>query len=277
MSSPEWFKPWFQDTDPGVVETHFLIAGPCVLENDALHSEIAKELIRVGAQVGLPIVFKGSFDKANRTSGTAPRGPGILDGLKLLHNVGCEHGLYVMTDVHEMWQISLVADVVDAIQIPAALCRQTDLLVEVGETKLAVNIKKGQWCGVPEMQGAVEKIRSTGNTNIVVTERGSFFGYGDLVVDMRNFSRLRAACRVPVVLDATHAVQRPGIGALEGSSAGTPDDIELLVLAGVAAGATGLFLEVHPNPRVAPSDSACMLALDQLLPLMEKVAKIWGL
>jgi len=277
MSDIVWFKPWFQDTEPGVLETHFLIAGPCLLENDALHNEIADVLIQVQAEIGLPVVFKSSFDKANRTSGTAPRGPGIVDGLKLLHRVQKEHGLYVMTDVHEMWQISLVADVVDAIQIPAALCRQTDLLVAVAETKLAVNIKKGQWCGVPEMQGTVEKIRGGGNENIVVTERGSFFGYGDLVVDMRNFSRLRAACKVPVVLDATHAVQRPGIGALEGSSAGTPEDIEPLVLAGVAAGATGLFLEVHPTPSEAPSDAACMLALHHLLPLMEKVAKIWGL
>lgn len=272
--------PWFQSTDPGDLPQHFLIAGPCVLEMAELHDEIAEVLLKVQEECDIPVVFKGSFDKANRCKGTSPRGPGLVEGLRLLHDVQERHGLAVMTDIHEAWQASVVAQVVDAIQIPAALCRQTDLLAAAAETRLPLNLKKGQWVGVAEMEGAVAKLRVSafeedGRQEVVVTERGNFFGYGDVVVDMRNIWRLRTACKVPVVFDATHTVQQPGRGG-SGGSLGVPQDIEPLARAAAAAGSTGLFIEVHPRPAKAPSDGSCMLVLDRLLPLMRVVTAIWA-
>jgi 2-dehydro-3-deoxyphosphooctonate aldolase (KDO 8-P synthase) len=249
-----------------------LIAGPCVLEDDALNLEIGRQLAWLSSTFGIPIVFKASFDKANRSRPDSPRGPGLEAGLEQLHRVKEDTGLPVLTDVHEVEQAALAAQVVDILQIPAFLCRQTDLIRAAGETGKIVNIKKGQWMTPEDMLGAVEKARGAGASRVTVTERGTFFGYGDLVVDMRSFQRIRTACDVPVIFDGTHSLQRPGRAS--GSSGGDPEFIPPLVRASVAAGCDGLFLEVHPDPGSAPSDSTTMLPLDQLKPLLESVMPI---
>jgi 2-dehydro-3-deoxyphosphooctonate aldolase (KDO 8-P synthase) len=256
----------------GAAGPFFLIAGPCVLEDDALNLQIADELARVGAELGLPIVFKASFDKANRSSPGSPRGPGLEEGLGRLSRIREATGLPLLTDVHEVSQCAPAAEVVDVLQIPAFLCRQTDLLIAAGATGAAVNIKKGQWMGPLEMKGAVQKALAAGARGVALTERGTFFGYGNLVVDMRNFVAMKAVCEGPIVFDGTHSVQRPGEGA--GVSGGQPEFIPPLVRAAVAAGAGALFLEVHPQPRMAPSDATNMLPLDSLRPLLEEVLAI---
>jgi 2-dehydro-3-deoxyphosphooctonate aldolase (KDO 8-P synthase) len=255
-----------------VFERFTLIAGPCVLEDDALNLGVARALARVGADLDLPVVFKASFDKANRARGDAPRGPGLEEGLRRLGRVREETGLPLLTDIHEAAQADAAAEVADALQVPAFLARQTDLIVAAGRTGRAVNLKKGQWMAPEEMAGAVAKARAAGAGEVVVTERGTFFGYGDLVVDMRAFARLRAACGCPAVFDGTHSVQRPGRAA--GSSGGDRELVPALVLAAVAAGCDALFLEVHPRPDAAPSDSATMLPLDGLKPLLERVLAV---
>ena len=227
----------------------FLIAGPCVLEDDDLNLRVAEALARISADLSLPVIFKASFDKANRSHGGAPRGPGLERGLPRLERVGRESGLPLLTDVHEPDQPTVAASVCDVLQIPAFLCRQTDLLLAAGATGLAVNIKKGQWMAPEEMAPAVEKVRGAGSSAVAVTERGTFFGYGDLVVDMRSFERTHRATGAPAVFDGTHSVQRPGLG--EKGSGGDPEHIPALVRAAVAAGADGLFLETHPAPRTA--------------------------
>jgi 2-dehydro-3-deoxyphosphooctonate aldolase (KDO 8-P synthase) len=247
----------------------FLIAGPCVLEHDELNLRVAEELLRVGEETGLPILFKASFDKANRSQPGAARGPGLERGLHSLERVRAETGLPVLTDVHDISQVAAVAAACDVLQIPAFLCRQTDLIESAAATGRAVNIKKGQWMTPELMAGAVAKARRAGAAGVAVTERGTFFGYGDLVVDMRAFARLQKATRAPAIFDGTHSVQRPGLA--DGASGGDPEFTRPLVLAAVAAGADGLFLEVHPNPQNAPSDSANMLRLDQLRPLLRDV------
>ncbi len=249
-----------------------LIAGPCVLEDNALNVEIGRQLAWLSSAVGIPVVFKASFDKANRSRADSPRGPGLEAGLEQLRHVKEETGLPVLTDVHEVGQAAAAARVADILQIPAFLCRQTDLLRAAGETGKIVNIKKGQWMTPEDMLGAVEKAREAGAASVTVTERGTFFGYGDLVVDMRSFQRIRNACDVPVIFDGTHSLQRPGRAS--DSSGGDPEFIPPLVRASVAAGCDGLFLEVHPDPGNAPSDSATMLPLDQLKPLLESVMAI---
>ena len=249
-----------------------LIAGPCVLEDDDLNLEIGRQLAWLSSALGVPVVFKASFDKANRSRADSPRGPGLDGGLEQLRRVKDETGLPILTDVHEVDQAATVACVVDIVQIPAFLCRQTDLLLAAGETGKIVNIKKGQWMTPEDMLGAVEKARGAGASGVAVTERGTFFGYGDLVVDMRSFQRLQATCDVPVIFDGTHSVQRPG--SASGSSGGDPDFVAPLVRAAVAAGCDGLFLEVHPDPGSAPSDGATMLPLDHLKALMEQVIAI---
>jgi len=249
-----------------------LIAGPCVLENDGLNVEIGRQLAWLSSTLGIPVVFKASFDKANRSGADSPRGPGLEGGLEQLRHVKEETGLPVLTDVHEVAQAAAAARVADILQIPAFLCRQTDLLRAAGETGRIVNIKKGQWMTPEDMHGAVEKSREAGAPGVTVTERGTFFGYGDLIVDMRSFQRIRAACGVPVIFDGTHSVQRPGRAS--SSRGGDPEFIPPLVRASVAAGCDGLFLEVHPDPGSAPSDSATMLPLDQLKPLLENVIAI---
>jgi 2-dehydro-3-deoxyphosphooctonate aldolase (KDO 8-P synthase) len=258
----------------------FLIAGPCVLEDDELNTFVGRELVKISAEFGIPIIYKASFDKANRSKTGALRGPGIDTGLALLAHVRGETGLPVLTDVHETWQCAAVGEVCDVLQIPAFLSRQTDLVVAAGRTGRSLNIKKGQWMAPEDMTGAVEKAREAGRGHrpagrepgIAVTERGTFLGYGDLVVDMRSFERMRAATNAVVVFDGTHSVQRPGRAA--GASGGDPEFTPLLVRAAVAAGCDGLFLEVHPQPERAPSDSTNMLRLDRLRPLLEQVLKI---
>jgi 2-dehydro-3-deoxyphosphooctonate aldolase (KDO 8-P synthase) len=251
-----------------LLERFVLIAGPCVLEDDALNLEVAAALAELSRELSLPVVFKASFDKANRSRLDSPRGPGMRAGLERLRRVAGESGLPLLTDIHEAHQAQPVAGVVDVLQIPAFLCRQTDLLVAAGATGKAVNVKKGQWMAPEEMAAAVEKVRSAGASEVAVTERGTFLGYGDLVVDMRSFARIRASCHAPAIFDGTHSVQRPGRAA--GSSGGDPEHIPTLTRAAVAAGCDGLFLETHPRPRQAPSDGSNMLALTELAPLIRE-------
>ena len=249
-----------------------LIAGPCLLEDDGLNLEVGRQLVLISSAVGIPVVFKASFDKANRSRGDAPRGPGLTDGLEQLRRVKDATGLPILTDVHEVDQAAAAAEVADVLQIPAFLCRQTDLLRAAGATGKRVNVKKGQWMAPEDIAGAVDKVREAGALGVTVTERGTLFGYGDLIVDMRVFQRMREACGAPIVFDGTHSVQRPGLAS--GSSGGDPAFTSPLVHAAVAAGCDGLFLEVHPKPIEAPSDSTNMLPLSELEPLLERVVAI---
>ena len=227
------------------------IAGPCVLESEALSLSVAGLLERVSAELSVNVVFKGSFDKANRSSSGSYRGPGEEEGLRILAKVKERHGLPVTTDVHDPLQAARAARVVDILQVPAFLCRQTDLLVAAGETGIAVNIKKGQFMAPWDMENAVEKVRSTGNGNVLVTERGTTFGYNNLVVDFRGLPAIRESI-CPVIFDATHRVQLPG-GAGNASS-GERKYVAPLARAAVAAGVDGVFLEIHPDPDRALSD-----------------------
>lgn len=258
----------------------FLIAGPCQLEDDALNLRIGEALVRLGERVPGGIIYKASFDKANRSNVDGVRGLGLHEGLRALERVRDATGLPILTDVHEAAQCAPAAEVVNALQIPAFLCRQTDLLIAVGETGKAVNVKKGQWMHPEGMRGAIRKVQVGAELagvpvgSLAVTERGTFFGYGDLVVDMRAFPRMRAACGVPVIFDGTHSVQRPGLGE-GGTSGGAREFIPPLVLSAVAAGAQGLFLETHPYPDRAPSDGANMLPLEALPDLISRAVDIW--
>ena len=253
----------------------FVIAGPCVVEGDSLNLAVARELSRIAGDIPGGIVFKASFDKANRSNRGAARGPGAERGLAALQKVKDETGLRVITDVHLPEQCAEAAVVADALQIPAFLCRQTDLLEAAGATGKSVNVKKGQWLHPEGMRGAVEKVKGgREGAEIAVTERGTFFGYGDLVVDMRCFSRMKAATGCPVIFDATHSVQRPGLGEA-GASGGAREFIEPLALAAVAAGANGVFIETHPDPDNAPSDGPNMLPLSQLEPLLARLVAVW--
>ncbi len=256
----------------------FLIAGPCQLEDDALNLRVAESLARLAERVPGGVIFKASFDKANRSNPGAARGPGLDAGLRALERVRSASGLRILTDVHEASQCAPAASVVDALQIPAFLCRQTDLLEAAGATGLPVNIKKGQWMHPEGMLGAVRKVWHArprpSRAELAVTERGTFFGYGDLVVDMRTFRRMEAACGVPVIMDGTHSVQRPGMGA-DGASGGAREFVSTLTLSAVAAGAQGLFLETHPDPDNAPSDGPNMLPLDAMADLIDRAVDIW--
>jgi 2-dehydro-3-deoxyphosphooctonate aldolase (KDO 8-P synthase) len=265
----------------------FLIAGPCVLEDDALNLRVAETLARLAPIVPGGIIFKASFDKANRSNPGAARGPGLGDGLAKLARVRERTGLPVLTDVHLPEQCAEVAAVVDVLQIPAFLCRQTDLLEAAGATGRPVNIKKGQWMHPEGMTGAVRKVAgarsaatvaypegSPSVATIATTERGSFFGYGDLVVDMRSFARMRQATATPVIFDGTHSVQQPGKGD-GGASGGLREFIPPLTLAAIAAGADGLFLETHPDPAHAPSDGPNMIPLDELEALLRRAVAVW--
>jgi len=252
----------------------FVIAGPCVLEDRELNLRVARHLREVSARLGVPALFKASFDKANRTSLASPRGPGLEPGLERLAEVRDETGLPVLSDVHEPRQAALAAGALDALQVPAFLCRQTDLLVAAGRTGLPVNVKKGQWMAPEQLRHSVRKIRAAGSERVAVTERGTAFGYGRWVVDMRSLRVLRESCGAPAVFDATHAVQLPGAG--DGKSGGEPRFVPDLARAAVAAGADALYLEVHPHPARAPSDGASMLPLDRLEPLLEDLLRIRG-
>ncbi|MGH7449474.1 MAG: 3-deoxy-8-phosphooctulonate synthase [Longimicrobiales bacterium] len=250
----------------------FLIAGPCVLEEDALNLRIGEALAELHVRTGVPIIFKASFDKANRSRAGAARGPGLEEGLRRLQRVGAATGLPLLTDVHEAQQAQAVGAVCAVLQIPAFLSRQTDLVEAAARTGRAVNIKKGQWMAPEDMAGAVTKARAAGAGSVAVTERGTFLGYGDLVVDMRSFTRMREATSATVVFDGTHSVQRPGL--VDGASGGEPRFIQPLVLAAMAAGANALFLEVHPQPERAPSDGSNMLPLERLPALLERVLDV---
>lgn len=253
----------------------FLIAGPCVIEPGDVLPRIAEVLAQLERDLGLPVCLKASFDKANRARLGASRGPGMEEGLRALERVRTGSGLPILTDIHEAHQAAPVAEVVDVLQIPAFLCRQTDLLVAAGRTGRPVNIKKGQWMEAEAMRGAVEKVLSAGASEVAVTERGTFFGYGDLVVDMRNFQRLREATGVAVIFDATHAVQQPGQGE-SGASGGRREFIPPLLAAAAAAGADGFFLETHPEPARALSDAATQWPLERLAELVSQTLDVWG-
>jgi 2-dehydro-3-deoxyphosphooctonate aldolase (KDO 8-P synthase) len=252
----------------------FLIAGPCMIEDGDVVPRVADALARLRARTGIAVCFKASFDKANRATPGAPRGPGLQEGLRVLERVRTESGLPVLTDIHETTQAAPAAEVVDVLQIPAFLCRQTDLLLAAGRTGRPVNIKKGQWMSAEGMRGAVEKVREGGSTEIAVTERGTFFGYGDLVVDIRNFPRLRQTTGVPIVFDGTHSVQQPGRGDA-GTSGGLREFVPALMLAAAAGGADGFFLETHPDPPRAPSDAATQWPLRDLDALVQKTLDVW--
>ena len=256
----------------------FLIAGPCVVEDDALNLRVGEALASLADQLPGGVIYKASFDKANRSNAGAARGPGMHEGLEALRRVREATGLPVLTDVHLPEQCAAAAQVVDVLQIPAFLCRQTDLLEAAAATGKPVNVKKGQWIHPEGMAGAVAKVRaaapSSAPGSVAVTERGTFFGYGDLVVDVRAFARLRAATGAPVIFDGTHSVQQPGRGE-GGSSGGAREHIPTLVMAAAAAGVDGLFLETHPSPERAPSDGANMLPLDGLPALLRRVIRVW--
>lgn len=249
----------------------FFIAGPCVIESEAHAMKMAERLAATASELRVPLIFKASYDKANRSSASSFRGPGIKEGLRILGAIKKKFGLPILTDIHDASQAAPAAKVCDVIQIPAFLCRQTDLLIAAGKTGRAVNIKKGQFVSPWGMRNAVEKIASTGNEKIIVTERGASFGYQNLVVDMRSFPILRGL-GYPVVFDATHSVQLPGA---EGkASGGQPEFIEPLARAAVAAGVDGVFMEVHDNPAKALSDGANALALEKFAPLAKRLMKL---
>lgn len=248
-----------------------LIAGPCVIEGRDQVTEIARVVSEVSSRLGIPAIFKASFDKANRSSGGSFRGLGLVEGLQILREVRDSFGLPVTTDVHETWQVESVAEVVDLVQIPAYLCRQTDLLVEAGRSGRAVNVKKGQFLAPGEMRAVVEKLRDAGAGNLLVTERGSSFGYHNLVVDFRGLVQMRDL-DVPVVFDGTHSVQLPGLNGR--SSGGQREFIAPLVRAAAAVGVDALFLEVHPRPDEAQSDGPNALPLKRLDALLGQVLAI---
>ena len=259
----------------------FLIAGPCVIESEAHALKMAESIAAVARDKKLPYIFKASYDKANRTSIRSFRGPGLEEGLRILGKVRDSVGVPVLTDVHEVGDVTRVAEAVDVLQIPAFLCRQTDLLVAAAKSGRAVNIKKGQFVSPWDMRHAVEKVHAAGGVRVFLTERGASFGYNNLVVDMRSLPIMREFA--PVVFDATHSVQLPSAGAANGKdggqqSGGQPEFIPLLARAAVAAGVDGVFMEVHDNPAQAKSDGANALdlkmlpdVLDQLLAVHEAV------
>jgi 2-dehydro-3-deoxyphosphooctonate aldolase (KDO 8-P synthase) len=253
----------------------FVIAGPCVVEPGDVLPRVAEALARFAERRGVPVCFKASFDKANRTRLTGARGPGTDEGLRALERIRSESGLPVLTDIHEPGQAPAAAEIADVLQIPAFLCRQTDLLVAAGRTGRPVNVKKGQWMSPEGMAGSIDKVRGGGSREVAVTERGTFFGYGDLVVDMRNFSRLRDATGAPVIFDATHSVQRPGAGQ-SGSTGGDREFIPALLAAAAAAGADGFFVETHPEPARALSDAATQWPLDRLPELLDRTLDLWA-
>jgi len=249
----------------------FLISGPCVIESKALVEEIAGRLCEITARLNVPYVFKASFDKANRSSVKSFRGPGLAEGLKILEHVRNTFGVPVLTDVHEDTPINEVAAVVDVLQTPAFLCRQTNFIVAVAASGKAVNIKKGQFLSPWEMQNVVDKARSTGNANIMVCERGFTFGYNNLVSDMRALPVLRAT-GCPVVFDATHSVQLPG--GQGSSSGGQREFVPVLARAAVAAGVAGVFMETHPDPAVALSDGPNAWPLHRVESLLATLCEI---
>ena len=260
------------NVDIGLDAPLFVMAGPCVIESKDICLSIADKLVKIAASSDVEMIFKASFDKANRSSLHSFRGPGLEKGLEILAAVRRETNLPVMTDVHEPAQAGIVSEVVDCLQVPAFLCRQTDLLCACGRTGKPVNIKKGQFLSPDEMKNVVEKVRTCGNSQIILTERGTFFGYNRLVNDMTAIDTMKKlGC--PVVFDATHSVQQPG--GLGETSAGRQEMAPILAKAAVAAGANGLFIEVHTEPEKAKSDAASIMPIDWLEDLLEVCKKIF--
>jgi 2-dehydro-3-deoxyphosphooctonate aldolase (KDO 8-P synthase) len=249
----------------------FLIAGPCVIESEAHARKMAEQVARIAADAGIPFVFKVSYDKANRSSAKAYRGPGLKEGLRILQKIKSDLKLAILTDIHEPSQAAPASEVCDVLQIPAFLSRQTDLLVAAAKTGLIVNVKKGQFLSPWDMTNVVEKIAAAGNSNIIVTERGVSFGYQNLIVDMRAFPILQKL-GYPVVFDVTHSVQLPG--GQGHASGGQPEFIAPLARAAVAAGVDGVFLETHENPPAALSDGANALPLSQLPELLAQLKEL---
>ena len=248
-----------------------LVAGPCVIESEAHAVGIARAIRDIAARCGVPYVFKASYDKANRTSLGSFRGPGLAEGLRILRKVREDVNVPVLTDIHEPAQAAPVAAVADVLQIPAFLCRQTDLLVAAAQTGRAVNIKKGQFLAPSDMRHAAAKVAAAGNDRVILTERGTSFGYHNLVVDMRSLPMMRSL-GYPVIYDVTHSLQLPGAG--DGVTAGQAEFIEPLARAGVAAGVDGVFMEVHERPEEAKSDAQNALKLDLLEPLLTRLTRI---
>ena len=257
----------------------FLIAGPCVIESEAHACTMAEKIGKIAGDCGVPYIFKASYDKANRSSLKSFRGPGLTEGLRILGKIKKDFGVSVLTDIHERAQAAQAAEVCDVLQIPAFLSRQTDLLVAAAKTGRIINVKKAQFLSPWDMSNVAEKIVNAGNNQIVLTERGTSFGYQNLVVDMRSFPVMQKL-RFPVVYDVTHSVQLPG--AAGHASSGQPEFIETLARAGVAAGVDGIFLETHDNPGAALSDGANALPLSQLAGLLSKLKQVaelvrsWG-
>jgi len=251
----------------------FVIAGPCVIENEAMVMKTAESLAEVCAELCLPLIFKASYDKANRTARDSFRGPGLNRGLAILAKVKRQFGLPILTDVHEIGHCKAAAEVADVLQIPAFLCRQTDLIQAAARTKRCLNVKKGQFLAPWDMRHVIDKIKAVGGRNIVLTERGSSFGYNNLVADMRSIAMMRDF-GWPVVFDATHSVQMPGGGRRGKETGGDRRMAPVLAQAAVAAGCDGIFFEAHPNPDEARSDAASQLPLPAVEPLLEVLREI---
>ena len=247
----------------------FLLAGPCVIENEDMALDIAGTLVELAAKYDIPYVFKGSYRKANRSRLDSFTGIGDEEALTILQKVGKTFGIPVVTDIHSAPEAAMAAEYVDIIQIPAFLCRQTDILVAAAMTGKMVNIKKGQFLAPESMSFACQKVRESGNDQIAVTERGSFFGYGDLVVDMRGIPVMRSSCDCPVIMDITHSLQQPN--STSGVTGGKPELIGTIARAAIAAGADGIFMETHRTPETAKSDGANMLRLDKVDALLREL------
>lgn len=249
-----------------------LIAGPCVIESEEQIMQIAKEMKEITDELGIPYTFKASFDKANRTSINSFRGLGLEEGLRILQKVKDTYGLPICTDIHEAWQAEPVAKVADILQIPAFLCRQTDLLVAAAKTGKCVNIKKAQFLAAWDMKNCVEKVKESGNDSVMLCERGTSFGYNTLVVDMTGL-RVMKDMGIPVIFDATHSVQKPGGNGT--SSGGNRQYVEYLAKAAIAVGVDGLFVETHPDPTVAKSDGPNMMPLEEMKELLKKLQRVY--
>jgi 2-dehydro-3-deoxyphosphooctonate aldolase (KDO 8-P synthase) len=249
----------------------FLIAGPCVVEDEALVMEIGEKVSTICKNLGIPYVFKASYRKANRTSANSFTGIGDDTGMELIKKVGATYNVPTTSDIHAHEEAAIAAEFIDILQIPAFLCRQTDLLVAAAKTGKIVNVKKGQFLSGASMKFAVDKIKLAGNEKVMLTERGNTFGYQDLVVDYRNIPAM-AENNVPVIMDCTHSLQQPN--QTSGITGGNPSLIETIAKAAIATGADGLFIETHPNPAVAKSDGANMLKLELLEPLLEKLVRL---
>ena len=249
-----------------------LIAGPCVIESEEMVLPIAKEMKKITDELGIPYTFKASFDKANRTSINGFRGPGIEEGIKILQKVKDIYGLPICTDIHEPWQAEKVAKVADIIQIPAFLCRQTDLLVAAAKTGKCINIKKAQFLAPWDMKNCLDKVKESGNDNVMLCERGTSFGYNTLVVDMTGL-RVMKDFGVPVIFDATHSVQKPGGNGT--STGGNRKYVEYLAKAAISVGVDGLFMETHPDPDSAKSDGPNMVLLEEMKELLIKLKKVY--